>query len=42
VVISRGHYAAPTAPGFSAQMLPESIAEYSYPDGTFWVADRTT
>jgi L-fuconate dehydratase len=39
VVISQGHYAAPIAPGFSAQMFPESIAEFSYPDGTFWVAD---
>ncbi|WP_405718135.1 L-fuconate dehydratase [Streptomyces sp. NBC_01537] len=41
VVISRGHYTAPTTPGFSAQMFPESIAEFSYPDGTFWVADLT-
>jgi L-fuconate dehydratase len=39
VVISQGHYTAPTAPGFSAQMFPESIAEFSYPDGTFWAAD---
>ncbi len=39
VVIRAGHYAAPTAPGFSASMHPASIAEYSYPDGSFWVAD---
>ena len=39
VRIVRGHYKVPTAPGFSAQMHQESIAEYSYPDGTFWAAD---
>ena len=40
VVIRDGHYTAPLAPGFSATMHAESIAEYRYPDGTFWVADR--
>ncbi|MEH0573527.1 L-fuconate dehydratase [Streptomyces sp. B21-108] len=40
VVIRDGHYTAPLAPGFSATMREESIAEYGYPDGTFWVADR--
>ncbi|GHH71420.1 l-fuconate dehydratase [Streptomyces sulfonofaciens] len=39
VVITDGHYRAPAAPGFSATMRPESIAEYTYPDGTFWAAD---
>jgi len=39
VVIREGHYTAPTAPGFSATMRPESIAEYTYPGGTFWAAD---
>ncbi|MGW1030386.1 L-fuconate dehydratase [Streptomyces sp. NPDC002577] len=39
VVIREGHYTAPTAPGFSAAMRPESIAEYTYPGGSFWVAD---
>jgi L-fuconate dehydratase len=39
VVIREGHYAAPTAPGFSATMRPESIAEFTYPGGTFWTAD---
>ncbi|MER5178395.1 L-fuconate dehydratase [Streptomyces sp. NPDC002896] len=39
VVIREGHYRAPTAPGFSAAMRPESIAEYTYPDGAFWAAD---
>ncbi len=39
VVIRGGHYTAPLAPGFSATMYPASIAEYRYPDGTFWAAD---
>ncbi|MFG2576729.1 enolase C-terminal domain-like protein [Streptomyces sp. NPDC048481] len=40
VVIRDGHYTAPLTPGFSATMRPESIAEYRFPDGAFWVADR--
>ncbi|GIH24806.1 mandelate racemase [Acrocarpospora phusangensis] len=36
VVIERGAYRAPTTPGFSATMHPESIAAYSYPDGPVW------
>ncbi|MFC5909223.1 L-fuconate dehydratase [Streptacidiphilus monticola] len=35
-VVRDGHYRAPTTPGFSAQMHPESIAAYVYPGGTFW------
>ncbi|MGW5650393.1 L-fuconate dehydratase [Streptomyces humi] len=42
VVIREGHYTAPTAPGFSAAMRPESVAEYTYPGGTFWTADAQT
>ncbi|MET7985842.1 MULTISPECIES: enolase C-terminal domain-like protein [unclassified Streptomyces] len=39
VVIRDGHYTAPTAPGFSAAMRPESVAEFTYPGGLFWAAD---
>ncbi|MFS8197707.1 L-fuconate dehydratase [Streptomyces sp. CWNU-52B] len=39
VVIREGRYTAPGAPGFSAAMRPESIAEFTFPDGTFWAAD---
>jgi len=39
VVIREGHYRAPTAPGFSAAMRPESIVRYTFPGGTFWAAD---
>ncbi|MCF3962062.1 enolase C-terminal domain-like protein [Streptomyces fuscigenes] len=35
-----GHYEAPDAPGFSARMLPASIAAYSFPDGPVWQARR--
>jgi L-fuconate dehydratase len=39
VVMRDGHYTAPLTPGFSATMHPASLAEYRYPDGTFWAAD---
>ncbi|AKJ09203.1 fuconate dehydratase [Streptomyces incarnatus] len=42
VVIRDGHYTAPTAPGFSAALRPESIARYTYPGGTYWAADPDT
>ncbi|MBG6105443.1 L-fuconate dehydratase [Micromonospora vinacea] len=37
VVIKDGHYVVPSAPGFSAAMRPESLANYAYPDGPAWV-----
>ncbi len=40
VRIAHGRYLAPAAPGFSAEMVPDAIAEFRYPDGRFWVADR--
>lgn len=39
VVIRQGHYQAPTAPGFSATMRPEPVAEYTFRGGSFWAAD---
>ncbi|MGW6059549.1 L-fuconate dehydratase [Streptomyces sp. NPDC055189] len=39
VELREGHYLAPTAPGFSATMRAESLAEFTYPDGAFWAAD---
>jgi L-fuconate dehydratase len=39
VVISNGAYVIPTAPGYSAQMRPESLARYRYPDGAEWAAE---
>ncbi|HEU5109454.1 MAG TPA: L-fuconate dehydratase [Micromonosporaceae bacterium] len=39
VTIRRGHYLAPTAPGFSASMRPETLAGYAYPDGPVWTQE---
>ena len=36
VVVRDGRYRVPTAPGYSVEMKPESIAEFSYPDGPAW------
>lgn len=40
-VIVSGRYAAPRAPGFSARMLPASLADHRYPRGPVWEARRT-
>jgi L-fuconate dehydratase len=36
VLIRDGRYQAPTAPGFSATMRPESLTAYAYPHGPIW------
>ncbi|MFC4068267.1 enolase C-terminal domain-like protein [Actinoplanes subglobosus] len=36
VVIRDGAYQLPQAPGFSARMLPETLARFSFPDGPEW------
>ena len=36
VVIRDGRYVAPTAPGFSATMRPETLTAFAYPDGPIW------
>jgi L-fuconate dehydratase len=36
VRIERGRYAAPVLPGIGAEMLPESIARWTYPTGAGW------
>jgi len=33
-----GRYVAPQQPGYSGQMKEESIAEYEYPNGSYWTA----
>ncbi|HLI15589.1 MAG TPA: enolase C-terminal domain-like protein [Acidimicrobiales bacterium] len=35
-----GRYVAPRAPGASAELRAESIAEYTYPTGPAWAAER--
>ncbi|MEU9362203.1 enolase C-terminal domain-like protein [Streptomyces sp. NPDC048301] len=41
-VVEAGRYVAPRVPGFSARMLPDSIAEHRYPQGPVWQARRTS
>jgi L-fuconate dehydratase len=36
VVVTGGRYTAPTMPGFSAQLHPDSIDSYLYPSGPVW------
>jgi L-fuconate dehydratase len=36
VKVTRGNYVAPLAPGFSAQMRPETLQTYAFPDGVTW------
>src|SRR5689334_6870320 len=36
VVVENGRYQAPSAPGFSARMVPETLADYRFPDGPVW------
>jgi L-fuconate dehydratase len=35
-VVTNGRYIAPTAPGYSIEMLPESLARYEFPNGLAW------
>jgi len=36
VVIERGAYRMPARPGYSAEMRPESLTRYRFPDGVEW------
>ena len=40
VRVVRGRYLPPSRPGYSIEMRPESIAEYTFPDGPAWVSPR--
>ena len=35
-VVRNGRYVLPLAPGYSVEMLPESLDEYEYPTGRAW------
>jgi L-fuconate dehydratase len=39
-VVTGGAYQAPIVPGFCAEMFPATLEAYSFPDGSFWRADR--
>ena len=36
VRISNAHYMLPEKPGYSAEIYPETLRDYSYPDGRVW------
>jgi L-fuconate dehydratase len=36
VIVRNARYMPPDAPGFSIEMLPESLAAFEYPDGSAW------
>ena len=36
VTMKNGHYMPPERPGYSAEMKPESLDEYEFPDGEAW------
>jgi L-fuconate dehydratase len=36
VRIENGRYLAPTAPGYSIEIRPESLSEFAFPDGAGW------
>ena len=40
VRVRQGRYLAPSAPGLSAEMHPESLEKYAYPNGPVWAARR--
>ena len=35
-IVENGHYTLPVLPGYSAEMHESSVAEYSYPNGSYW------
>jgi L-fuconate dehydratase len=42
VVMRGGYYVPPEAPGYSATMLPESLAAYAFPGGSVWRAAQVS
>ncbi|WP_400073791.1 L-fuconate dehydratase [Zobellia russellii] len=42
VVIKNGAYMPPNMAGYSITMKPESLAEYSFPKGSYWEKELTT
>jgi L-fuconate dehydratase len=39
-VVERGRYRVPHDPGYSIEMLPESLEEYAFPGGPVWAATK--
>jgi L-fuconate dehydratase len=41
-IVRHGRYVLPSQPGYSAAMLPESVARFTFPDGGYWAEERAT
>jgi L-fuconate dehydratase len=39
-VVREGRYVAPSAPGYSIEMYPASVARFTFPDGPAWTVER--
>jgi L-fuconate dehydratase len=39
--VVNGRYQVPTAPGYSIEIRPETLAEYAFPDGSVWWSKST-
>jgi len=39
VKIRNAHYLLPSQPGYSAEIYPATLHDYSYPDGPVWIAE---
>ncbi len=37
-IVEQGNYLLPSQAGYSAEMHPDSIATYTYPDGAYWAS----
>jgi L-fuconate dehydratase len=42
VRIRNAHYMLPDRPGYSAEIYPETLRDYSYPDGSVWENPRSS
>jgi L-fuconate dehydratase len=36
--VENGAYVLPSQPGYSAEIHAETLAEFAFPDGTYWSA----
>ncbi|HEY5382383.1 MAG TPA: enolase C-terminal domain-like protein [Acidobacteriaceae bacterium] len=41
VMIRNGHYMLPQRPGYSAEILPESLHRFAFPEGDVWKHDKS-
>jgi L-fuconate dehydratase len=41
-IVKSGAYVLPTQPGYSAQMLDASVAEYTFPGGSYWASSSAS